>query len=169
LLAPLTIFLLLLVLFREKRTMAIVMQAVLMVTILSFVFLPSYGRGPFGKQFFDVILPRLPDTQALVVMTGGTYSYLIPFFPEKYRFVRIDGNLFGEFESVEKIVRSPFAADKIVPVIQQHSGPFFTLRDKPAEELLKAFGLREDTQRCQAIQVRNHRKTSQWCPLEKLI
>lgn len=96
LLAPLAVLVLLSKVVRDRRQLVgpvVIVFAILAVTMRP----PDFGRVPFGKRFISVTTPKLPDPgKSTVVMTSGApMSYVIPSFPPKVRFVRIEGNLYA--------------------------------------------------------------------------
>jgi hypothetical protein len=111
----------------------------------------NWGRVAWGKTFFGVEPPPLADPANTMVLMTGTepMAYMIPFFPESVRFVRIQSYLTGPAES-------PNGYDKRMHdlVSRQHSPLYGLFRFSEKEmsiEGLNSYGLAIDQESCKEL------------------
>lgn len=149
-LAPVAIWLLInrLPLHCTKRNLALVAC----LTLWAITFKPgNWGRVSWGPDYFGVHPPTLADpAHSMVLMTGvEPYSYVIPFFPEAVRFVRIESYFTRPSET-------PNGYDRLLQkVVSEHNGPLFVMyRSKDGGENLSAlqhFNLQINRDTCQRV------------------
>lgn len=107
----------------------------------------DWGRVRWGSDYFGAELPKLDDPDhSLVLMTGiHAISYVIPLFPPKVRFLRIQS--YFNFYS-EKSGYDAWMAQRI----QEHHGPMFVLYRasdvQATRDALTSFGLRQSRKSC---------------------
>jgi hypothetical protein len=89
----------------------------------------DWGRLGWGDSYFILDTARLDDSgNAIVIMLGNSpTSYVIPKFPPNYRFVRPEGNLFGN--SISNSNDSKFFAD-IKNLLNENYGTIYILYNK---------------------------------------
>jgi hypothetical protein len=111
----------------------------------------NWGRVAWGKTFFGVEPPPLADpANTLVLMTGTEpMAYMIPFFPESVRFVRIQSYLTGPADS-------PNGYDKRMrDLVSRQRGPLYGLfrfSEKEASvEGLESYGLAIEPDTCKEL------------------
>jgi len=149
-LAPLAIWLLITHLVLERRRAAVFAGACAILIVITLV-PPNWGRVAFGDDYFGVTLPVLVDPDhALVLMTGfEPTAYLIPAFPPRVRFLRID----GYFTSPSN---PPNGSDlRMQGLVAGHQGPVYVLYRRyekaTALRVLTAYGLALQAGDCQAM------------------
>jgi hypothetical protein len=147
LLAPLALFAVLGALCRNRRRQ---LRATLgaFLLIVSTLEVASWGRRPWGADYFGVDPPPIADPSDTIVLATGhdPVAYMIPFFPPEVRFLRIQGYLTGPSPK-------PNESDRLMQgILARHKGPFFTLyRDYgewSAANALKAYGFEIDRSGC---------------------
>jgi hypothetical protein len=54
----------------------------------------NFGRADWGQDYFDVRVPEIENIDDSTIIMAGydPLAYIIPFFPEGTRFVRVHGN-----------------------------------------------------------------------------
>jgi hypothetical protein len=147
LLAPLTLFLALGGLLKDRRRQV---SAALAGFILILITLQpgTWGRRPWASDYFGVEPPPLAKPRdTLVLVTGyDPVAYMIPFFPPEVRFLRIQGFLTGPSATPNE---SDLTMQRIVA---QHSGDFFILyrdyEEWSALNALKAYGFEIERSEC---------------------
>jgi len=111
----------------------------------------NWGRVPWGTDYFGVHPPTIADpANTMVIMTGvEPYSYLIPFFPESVRFIRIESYFTGPSQSPNGFDR------RMQEVIAGHQGPLYIMyRSSEAQSskiALHHFNLEICQEQCQQI------------------
>ncbi|OGP75674.1 MAG: hypothetical protein A2V86_15350 [Deltaproteobacteria bacterium RBG_16_49_23] len=106
--------------FSEKKR--IFLQFILFMAIVFAVRSPNWVRLPWSHSFFGVKVPALEEaTNPIVVMVGyEPTAYVIPFFPEQVRFVRVVSNF-----------TNPTCKNKMQAEMQEllrvHRGPLYLL------------------------------------------
>jgi hypothetical protein len=150
LLAPLAIFLVLTRLgFTRRRRMHLALAGfiVILVTLQP----GDWGRRPWSADYFGVKAPPLTAPQnTLVLVTGhDPMAYMIPFFPPKVRFLRIQSYLTGPSAQ-------PNATDRLMrEIISGHQGPMFIIyrcyEEEPARQALAAYGLEMLSAGCRTL------------------
>lgn len=111
----------------------------------------NWGRVPWSSDYFGVTPPPLADpAKSMVLMTGvEPYSYVIPFFPEPVRFVRIESYFTGPSESPNGFDR------RMQQLIVSHQGPLYVLyrsnEGKESKAALQHFNLRINQKGCQQM------------------
>jgi len=115
----------------------------------SFILIGFSVEGPLPKiiswdrSFFRVKVPEIDQLDSSIVFMAGKdpIAYLIPFFPPKVRFIRLE----SYFKFNNPGVQTKFH-DEINKLIQNHDGSFFLLSRwmhfPRHEQLLKDLGLR---------------------------
>ena len=80
----------------------------------------SWGRIPFGKEYFEVRVPRVEGNSLVIVGYVHPLSYLIPSFPPDARFVSPANNFMlpGQGNLLEK---------RAAETIANHRGPIYLL------------------------------------------
>ena len=168
LLAPLIIFLVLTTILTYRKKLALVVFVGAAASILFFVELPQFGRIPFDGSYFGVELPPLSKDQAVVFMDGGHNSFLVPFFPPDYRFIRVRGNLLGSGnKDPQEYLDSSFVQEFITPVFEAEE-KMYLIRELPINDVLAAFDFREVQDSCAPIQQRLSRNKYVLCELERI-
>lgn len=112
----------------------------------------NWGRVPWGADYFGVKAPSLADpAHSMVLMTGvEPYSYMIPFFPQSVRFVRIESYFTGPSEI-------PNGFDRCMQqLVASHTGPLYVMYRSARDErennaTLKYFNLQVDRNTCQQM------------------
>lgn len=121
----------------------------------------NWGRASWGTDYFGVHPPTLADpANTMVLMTGvEPTAYVIPFFPEPVRFVRIESYFTGPSES-------PNGFDlRMQQLIADHQGPLYVLYHSEENERSKAalqyFNLQIQSGKCQQLNphIAEQRKT----------
>ena len=58
---------------------------------------PNWGRTSWNQFWFEINIPheiiKSPDDTTIVIVSRSPVSYIIPFFPEQIRFVRLESNM----------------------------------------------------------------------------
>ena len=111
----------------------------------------NWGRVPWSSDYFGVQPPSMDDpARSMVIMTGvEPYSYIIPFFPEPVRFVRIESYFTGPSET-------PNGFDlRMQQLIANHQGPLYILyrsnEGKESRAALQHFNLQIKQEGCQQM------------------
>jgi len=99
---------------------------------------PTGVRLPLDGTMFDVRVPAIGDAEGKVVVFTGDEptAYVVPYFPEGMRFVRLGGNLAGERQPTRLTA-------EIRAAIEGAQGPIFAVTGPagPNARLLGEFGL----------------------------
>jgi hypothetical protein len=137
----------------------------LSLLIVSAVRVPSWGREPWGSTWFGVRLPEQVPDDALVLMVGDDpTAYVIPFFPPRVRFVRLEADLLP-------LARDAQLGDDIADVVATHHGSLRVLvgghLGASARQALAAYGVRALPERCRRIESRLDDKLA-LCAAERL-
>lgn len=108
----------------------------------------SWGRIPFGHEYFEVKVPQLAPGALVIVGYSHPMSYVIPFFPADARFVSPANNFLMPDQG-------NLLARRAAGLIRAHRGPIYLLeyraRVQQDEATLKRFGLEFDAAPCQGI------------------
>lgn len=111
----------------------------------------NWGRISWGDDYFGVKPPALADpARTMVLMTGvDPMAYVIPFFPEPVRFLRIQSYFTGPSDT-------PNGSDRLMQrLIAEHRGPLFVLyriyEEKQCRNALQGYGLTMDSNDCRAF------------------
>jgi hypothetical protein len=111
----------------------------------------NWGRVSWGDEYFGVKPPPLADpAHTMVLMTGvDPMAYIIPFFPEPARFVRIQSYFTGPSDA-------PNGFDRHMQrLIAEHRGPLYVLyrsyEEEQSRDALQAYGLAIDANDCQTL------------------
>jgi hypothetical protein len=111
----------------------------------------NWGRISWADDYFGVKPPALADpARTMVLMTGvDPMAYVIPFFPEPVRFLRIQSYFTGPSAT-------PNGSDRLMQrLIAEHRGPLFVLyriyEEKQCRNALQAYGLTIDSNDCRAF------------------
>ncbi len=114
----------------------------------------GWGRVPWTDDFFDVHVPVYKDLDhAMVIMAGyDPVSYVIPYFPETTRFVRVQSNFTGPASRT-------LLQTEIREILQQENIPKYFLykekdhkNDMDLDDVLSHYRLRFDKGQCRKIQ-----------------
>ena len=124
----------------------------------------SWGRIPYGKNWFGIAAPRdtAPPTLYVMMGDGEPFAYVIPFMPQASRFVRLTGNM--------PVEPSMPLGQKALSMIRAHSGAIRSLAvvelNQQDRARLARFGLALASEgRCQQFRSRVDTFTS--CVLTK--
>jgi hypothetical protein len=130
----------------------------------------NWGRISWGESYFGVEPPLLADPDhTMVLMTGyDPTSYVIPFFPETVRFVKIHGYF-------TKPTDTPNGFDlRMRDLVSTHRGPLYVLYrvdDKDTSlAALNAYGLTIDWDNCQEMRPHieeNYKSPLNFCALTR--
>jgi hypothetical protein len=111
----------------------------------------TWGRVAWGEKYFGVDPPTLVDPDRTMVLMTGTdpMAYVIPFFPESVRFVRIQGYFTGPSDK-------PNGYDlRMREVVSKHRGPIYVMyriyEEGASLEALGSYGLAIDAGSCQEM------------------
>jgi hypothetical protein len=137
--------------FSPRRAVQAGIVAVAALGMVTFESVGSWGRGPLktGTYFGVGDLRHTIGKDTMVVMTGlqGT-AFLIPFFDESIRFVRLESNYTG--------LQSEEYARQLSKTVAEHRGPraLLTTADVLAESanITRQYGLQLNKESCQPIQ-----------------
>lgn len=149
-LAPLGIWLLIAAFPWQKVTkywLALCCALLLLVTLQP----GNWGRVSWGGDFFGVHPPPLADPDhTMVLMTGlAPLSYVIPFFPEQVRFVRIQSYF------TEPVAGANGFNLRMQQLVANHQGPLYVLyhfdEKEQATTALRAYGLDIDGGDCREL------------------
>jgi hypothetical protein len=127
-----------------KIQLFIFLTVLIMTTTVS----PNWGRVPWYKSWFEVVVPRInvPEQTLVVIVGTEPISYVIPCFPQQVRFVRIDGN-FVQF------IRNTILEKQLAEVIQKHQGNFLMLSIEDVNanypDILNTYHLKVDQEPCE--------------------
>ncbi|MDA8163858.1 MAG: hypothetical protein M0017_02330 [Desulfobacteraceae bacterium] len=131
----------------------------------------TWGRVPFGDDFFGVTPPPIADpARTMVLMTGvAPMAYVIPFFPAPVRFVRIQSYFTGPSPTPNGFDR------RMRQLVAAHRGPLYVLfssnEGESAAASLAAYGLALDAGNCRTLKthVEEHLDTSlSFCAVARL-
>lgn len=112
----------------------------------------SWGRTSWGTSYFGVTLPKQGSLDDAVVLLTGyePLSYVIPFFPESARFLRIQSWFTGPSPTPN------LSDDLMQSVVREHKGAMYVLfRDTEGSmtvDALTAYGVRLDPERCEQFE-----------------
>jgi len=113
----------------------------------------SWGRIPWGRNWYRVRFASAPEPGAAVMVDGGMASFVLPYFPEGTRFF---GVVKGDFSPLHALVTDRLRA---------HPGPVYRLRvEGHPPSPLSQFGL-TDTDACEPVRTRGTRLVL--CRLER--
>jgi hypothetical protein len=121
-LAPLTVFLVLGALLQNRHRQlqtALAGFVLLLVTLVP----GDWGRRPWAADYFGVELPPIAKSESAIVLMAGhdAMAYMIPFFPQSVRFLRIQGYVTGPSAA-------PNQTDRLMrEIITRHNGKLFIL------------------------------------------
>lgn len=108
----------------------------------------SWGRLPFGHQYFEVKVPELAPNALVIMGYSHPMAYVVPFFRPDARFVTPASN----FLLPEQGNR---LAGRVAEVIGAHRGPIYLvehrIREARDEATLRHFGLAFEAGPCQPI------------------
>ncbi len=149
-LAPIGIWLVLVRLFANHR-IRMAAGLIALVLVLATLRLGTWGRVPWGDDYFGVTPPALSDPDQTMVLMAGVdpMAYVIPFFPQTIRFLRIQSYFTGPSDR-------PNGYDRLMhQLVAQHSGPLYILyrsyEQDTARAALQAYGLQLQLGHCQAL------------------
>jgi hypothetical protein len=108
----------------------------------------TWERVSWGSDSFGVTVPALADPDHTLVLMAGTepMAYVIPFFPKRVRFLRIQSYFTGPSET-------PNQFDKqMQDIVGAHNGPIYALyrsyEVEAATAALTAYGLSMNAAQC---------------------
>ncbi len=149
-LAPLGIWLVLSRLLSDRR-LRMAAGSMAMLLILAATRPCIWGRVPWSDDYFGVTPPALKDPGHTMVLMAGVdpMAYVIPFFPESVRFVRIQSYFTGPSDK-------PNGYDRLMhQLVDQQSGPLYILyrsyEENAARAALRAYGLQLQDSHCLAM------------------
>ncbi len=111
----------------------------------------NWGRVPWSSDYFGVQPPSITDpANSMVLMTGmEPFSYVIPFFPEPVRFVRIESYFTRPSETPNGFDR------RMQQLITGHQGPLYIMyrsnEEKGSRAALQHFNLQIKQDECQQV------------------
>jgi hypothetical protein len=114
---------------------------------------PDWGRGGFGRRWFDVQLPQIEPNALVLLTTDAPMAYLLPFFPADARHLGLNNN-------INDPQRETLMDEEIVRAIREHDGPIYSL-SYPAgtgDGALDAHGLIRIKETC--VEARTNMRTS---------
>jgi hypothetical protein len=125
---------------------------------------PNWGHIRFGPAFLDVRLPPVEGNALVLLTADAPLAHLATRFPTDARFAGIDTNL------IRYDRPSPLRA-AAQRMIDEHRGPLYQLtpKDKPAAEVLKAYGLRRVEGACGEVSSNLDRSPKVLCRVERSI
>lgn len=151
--------------FIEKRQRKILLYFSLFTLIILTTKSPNWERLEWGQSWFGVTGTEISGLkQTLILMVDNKpISYVIPFFPQNIRFVRIDENFI-------KSIKNTLFMEKITSVINEHNGDLFGLavdtKTNNYSSLLRKYGLEYKNTSCQKLVSRLEHMSL--CPLQKI-
>jgi hypothetical protein len=118
----------------------------------------NWGRVPWGSDYFGIHPPKLSDPANTMVIMAGVepYSYMIPFFPEPVRFIRIESYFTGPSQSPNGFDR------RMRELISGHHGPLYVMyranETRSSKTALRHFNLEISQEQCQQMNpdIENH-------------
>ena len=135
----------------SRRAIQAGLVAAAALGMVHFESVASWGRGSLrtGTYFGVGDLRHTISKDTMVVMTGQhPTAFVIPFFDDGVRFVRIESNYNG--------LQSEEYARRLAKAVTEHSGPraLLTTTDSLGEagNITRQYGLEVDTGRCQPIE-----------------
>lgn len=135
-LAPLCITLALLALLPPRYR---IITIVVVLTLMTVTTKPTnWGRAGWTRSYFGVVAPELPRESSSTILIAGLngLSFMIPYFPEEIRFVRLQSNsfLFGtSLGGAYSIGASRNQLDRLVKrAIAAHPGKLYVMFDGSA-------------------------------------
>jgi len=111
----------------------------------------NWGRVTWGDEYFGVTPPPLADpAHTMVLMTGvDPMAYVIPFFPEPVRFLRIQSYFTGPSDTPNGFDR------RMQQLVADHRGPLYVLyrfyEENQSRDALQAYGLAIESGSCRTI------------------
>ena len=164
LLSGVTIWCLISRIIKEKRTKTFLYLSLFALILLT-TKAPNWGRLEWDKSWFGVTVPEIsrPEQTLVVMVSHEPISYVIPFFPEDIRFVRIDGNFVRGIENT-------LLMQEIMSVINQHNGDFFVLsldeQNHNYSDMLTKYSLEYENMSCKKLTTRLENMSL--CPAKKI-
>ena len=132
----------------QGRVLRYVAVGVLAVLLLGTTRPMSWGRIPFGHEYFEVKVPPLEPNALVIVGYSHPMSYVIPFFRPDARFVSPANNFLMPDQG-------NLLAKRAADLIRAHRGPIYLMeyraRVPQDEATLKHFGLAFDATPCEGI------------------
>jgi len=121
LVAPLVIYVLLRQLIVKPYTRLIVCS-ILFLLVVGTMQAPNWGRVPWADSFFGTVAPAIPEpSRSLVLISTSTpVAFVIPAFPPRVRFMRIDPSF---------VTAGSKMGEEIQRIVAGHDGPAYVLSD----------------------------------------
>jgi hypothetical protein len=145
---------------KDKLSRFITISTLIIVTLSP----PNWGRANWSHNWFNVNLSNINIThESMVIMVGlAPISYVIPFFPEKVRFVRIYSNVsrkrgFIGSLNINSRGEKPLLLQKMVNAIEQHDGDIWVLSSSQSgvhlyDDILQQYHIIVDYNLCRSIE-----------------
>lgn len=130
------------------KQIAIYVSIILCVVATVTVQPSNWGRLPWDQSWFGVKVPTItsPEKTMILMVSSEPISYLIPFFDNDIRFVRIEGNF-------NPLFRDTLFEREMISAINSHAGEFLMLAPEgtPANNvaILSRYGFKPETTSCQ--------------------
>jgi hypothetical protein len=128
----------------------------------------SWGRVPWSDRYLEVETAQFAESApqgALVIMLGSSpNSYVIPEFPENFRFVRPEGNLLLD--------ENDLFFQQIKSLLAEYKGPIYVLYSKietniKVEQSLERLGLPNQVNQCSELQLNVPWQLLEMCSLSQ--
>lgn len=142
LLVPLLIVLIIFYSFKKGPLRALITASVL-IAIIAFAKIPSWGRASWKDDFFGVKIPMVEqadykDNPAVLLSGNHPLAYILPFFPPNFRFIQVKGNFNGPRRKTK-------LESEIRALLTKQKAPIYLLADfkdiSSANEDMSAYGL----------------------------
>ncbi len=164
--APLAIYLLLRSLIARPYTRLVTCSGVFLI-IVGAVVAPNWGRVQWAPAFFGTVVPSVRDPSRGLVLISVSASepigFLIPDFPEQFRFVRIAPSF---------VTPGTRLAEDIHAVVSNHEGPTYVLSDSAevvhTGRTLEEYGLALSRDSCREV-TNNIVRGILWCEAERTL
>ncbi len=108
---------------------------------------PEWGRVPWSRDYFDVRIPDMKrfDDSTIIMLGYDPLSYIIPYFPESARFVRVQSTFVNPGSKNKNLTSA-----KIARLLgEARNGRIYLLtgkncRTQANEAILRSYGLKPD-------------------------
>jgi hypothetical protein len=132
------------------KQIAVYLSIILCVVAAVTVQPSNWGRLPWDKTWFDIKVPAVtaPEKTMIIMISTDPISYVIPFFSEDIRFVRIEGNF-------DPFFKNTLFEREMISAINNHDGQFMLLAPEavPLQNLaiLSSYGFKAEDGSCEAF------------------
>jgi hypothetical protein len=149
--------------FTTRRGRGLFLGMLVLILLATTVY-PSWGRVPFGKNYFTLAMPVLPPDAELVLLTQPL-GYIVPLTAPAHRVIGMPFLELGDqrrpwFDGVMR-QRVHAAQTQMLYALSFQAGDN---NEKRSLKNLAAYGLIQETSRCQAIST-NAGRQLKLCPL----